>query len=112
MSITHILVSAIMIFTGNMSLNIPEHLKKYCSLSVDGTIIDRFKCPVPGCTFTTRLGPGAVRMHILIKADPMNETRYSTEHEEYFKEHESELSMDNVRILANIPYRSVSYRKE
>ena len=112
MSITHILVYVIMIYTGNMSLNIPEHLKKYCSLSVDGTIIDRFKCPVPGCAFTTRLGPGAVRMHILIKADPMNETRYSPEHEEYFKEYESELSMDNVRVLANIPYRPVSYRKE
>ena len=51
-------------------------------------------------------------MHILIKADPLNETRYNPDHENYFKENESELSMDNVRILANIPYRPVSYRKE
>jgi hypothetical protein len=108
----HIWVSVIMIFKGNMSLNIPDHLKKYCSLSEDATIIDRFKCPVPGCSYSTRLGPGAVRMHILIKADPQNESRYSSEHEEYFKENEPELSMDNIRILSNIPYRPISYKKE
>ena len=54
-----------------MSLNIPENLKKYFSLSEDGAIIDRFKCPVPGCDYTTRLGPGAVRMHLMINADPL-----------------------------------------
>jgi hypothetical protein len=95
-----------------MSLNIPEQLKKYCIVSTDGTIIDRFKCPVPGCEFKTRLGPGAVRMHILIKADPRSDTRYSPEHEEYFKQYESELTLDTVRDLAKIPYRPVSYKKE
>ncbi len=95
-----------------MSLNIPEHLKKYCSLSEDATIIDRFKCPVSGCSFNTRLGPGAVRMHILIKADPLSQSRYNPDHEAYWREHESELSMDNIRILADIPYRTVSYRKK
>jgi hypothetical protein len=95
-----------------MSLNIPEHLKKFCVISEDGTIIDRFKCPVPGCNYKTRLGPGAVRMHILIKADPLNETRYSPDHEEYFKQYESELTLDTVRDLAKIPYRPVSYKKE
>ncbi len=108
----HISLIAIMIFTGKMSLNIPENLKKYCSLADDGTIIDRFKCPVLGCTFTTRLGPGAIRMHLLIKADPLYESRYDPLHEEYFKEHESELTMDNIRVLSTIPYRTVSYRKE
>ena len=101
-----------MIFTGKMSLNIPEKLKKYCTLSADGTIIDRFTCPVPDCTFTTRLGPGAIRMHLLIKSDPLSDSRYDQAHEAYFKEHESELTIDNIRMLAKIPYRTVSYNKE
>lgn len=101
-----------MIFKGKMSLNIPENLKKYIILSEDATIIDRYKCPVPGCDFKTRLGPGAVRMHVLIKADPMSKTRYSPDHEEYFKIHESELSLDTVRALASFPYRPVSYKRE
>ncbi len=101
-----------MFFTGKMSLNIPEHLKKYVIISQDGTIIDKFKCPVPGCNYTTRLGPGAVRMHLLIKADPLSKTRYSSEHEEYFKKHMSELSPETVSALAKIPYRLVSYKKE
>ena len=100
-----------MIFKGKMSLNIPENLKKYCILAEDNTIIDWFKCPVPGCDYTTRLGPGAVRMHVLIKADPLSSQRYCTDHEEYFKEYESDLSMDTVRVLANIPHRLISYRK-
>ena len=109
--VTHISLVVIIMFTGKMSLNIPEKLIKYCILAEDDTIIDLFKCPVPGCNFATRLGPGAVRMHVLIKADPMSKTRYSSDHEEYWKEYESELSMDNVRVLANIPHRLTSYRK-
>lgn len=108
----HISPFVIIIFTGKMSLNIPEYLKKYCILSEDGTIIDRFKCPVAGCEFKTRLGPGAVRMHVLLKADPMNESRYSPDHEEFFKQNESELGPDTVRALASFPYRPVSYKKE
>ena len=106
----HISFVVIMIFKGQMSLNIPESLKKYCILAEEDTIIDWFKCPVPGCDYTTRLGPGAVRMHVLIKADPMSKTRYSPDHEEYWKEFESDLSMDNVRVLSNIPHRLTSYR--
>ena len=100
-----------MIFTGKMSLNIPEKLKKYCTLSDDGTIIDRFTCPVPGCTYNTRLGPGAIRMHLMLKSDPLYESRYDPVHEEYFKEHESELTLDSIRLLAKIPYKTVSSRK-
>jgi hypothetical protein len=99
-----------MFFTGKMSLNIPENLKKYCSLSVDGTIIDRFKCPVPDCTFTTRLGPGAIRMHLLLKSDPLYESRYDPLHEAYFKEHENELTIDNIRVLSKFLFRDVSSR--
>ena len=100
-----------MIFKGKMSLNIPEVLKKYCIVSADDTIIDRYKCPVAGCDYSTRLGPGAVRMHILMKADPMNETRYDPDHEVYWKQFASELSMDNIRVLANIPHRPTSYKR-
>lgn len=74
--------------------------------------IDRFKCPVPRCDFTTRLGPGAVRMHLMINADPLRETRYSTDHETFFRNHESEMSLDNIRTLANIPFRPVTYTRE
>lgn len=94
-----------------MSINIPEKLKKYITLSEDGSIIDRFRCPVPGCDYSTRLGPGAIRMHILINADPLSENRYCPEHETYLREHESELTIDDVRVLAEIPHRHVSYRK-
>jgi len=87
-------------------------LRKYCILSEDETIIDRFRCPVPGCTFTTRLGPGAVRMHLLIKADPSSKTRYCSKHEAYLKEHESELTLNTIRVLSKIPYRPVAYKKE
>jgi hypothetical protein len=95
-----------------MSINIPEKLKKYVKLAQDGTLIDQFKCPVPGCDYTTRLGPGAVRMHILINADPMSGNRYNPDHENYLRANESELSLDLVRELANFPYRSISYKKE
>ena len=101
-----------MVFTGKMSLNIPEDLRKYCIVAEDGTIIDRFKCPVPGCTFTTRLGPGAVRMHLMLTADPLHESRYSSDHEAYWRLNESEFSIDMVRTLAHIPFRPVSYKKE
>ena len=107
----HISLVAIMIITGKMSLTIPEHLKKFVIMSQDGTIIDKFKCPVPYCDYNTRLGPGAVRMHIIIKADPMSDTRYCPDHEEYYRQHEAELSPDTVRELAAIPYRPVSYKK-
>ena len=110
--VTHISFVMIIIFTGKMSLKIPENLKKYCIVAEDGSIIDKFKCPVPGCTFTTRLGPGAVRMHVLIKADPLNESRYCPDHETYWRASESEFSVDTVRALARIPYRPVSYKKE
>lgn len=93
-----------------MTLQIPENLKKYCSLAEGEDIIDRFVCPVEGCDFNTRLGPGAIRMHMLIKSDPMAVT-YEAGHEEFFKAHLDELTVDSVKGLARIPYRTVSYRK-
>jgi hypothetical protein len=93
-----------------MTVNIPENLRKYCSLAEGEDIIDRFVCPIEGCDFTTRLGPGAIRMHMLMKADPMTAV-YEPSHDEYFRVHAEDLTLDSVKELAKIPYRAVSYRK-
>ena len=93
-----------------MSLQIPENLKKYCSLAQNGDIIDRFVCPVEGCAFSTRLGPGAIRMHMLMKSDPLTAV-YEESHEEYYRQHHDELTMDSVKALASVPYRTISYKK-
>lgn len=82
-----------------MSLNIPEHLRVYVTLTEEGDMINRFKCPV--CSFRTRLGPGALRMHLLLKSDPMVETQYDHAHEEYMKT--TEFSLDTVKELAVFP---------
>ena len=93
-----------------MTVQIPENLRKYCSIAEDEDIIDRFVCPVEGCDFTTRLGPGAIRMHMLMKSDPMAKV-YEASHEEYFKLHHDELTLNAVKVLARIPYRTVTYNK-
>ncbi len=93
-----------------MTVRIPENLKKYCSVDENEDIIDRFVCPVDGCGFTTRLGPGAIRMHMLMKSDPMAAV-FSAPHEEYFKEHAEDLTMDAVKELALIPFRNITYEK-
>lgn len=88
---------------GLVSLEIRADLLKYCILDEKGEHIDRFACPVEGCNYTTRLGPGAMRMHIIIKADPKYEERYDPQHEQYYREHQGELNLEAVRYLANIP---------
>lgn len=93
-----------------MTLQIPENLKKYCSLAEGEDIIDRFVCPVEGCEFDTRLGPGAIRMHILMKADPMSAV-YASNHEAFFKDHQDELTMNAIKELAKVPFRKISYRE-
>jgi hypothetical protein len=82
-----------------MSLNIPEHLQPFVTLTEEGDMINRFKCPV--CSFRTRLGPGALRMHLLLKSDPKVETQYDPAHEEYMKT--AEFSLDTVKELAVFP---------
>ena len=93
-----------------MTVEIPEHLRKYCSVAENENIIDRFVCPIESCNFTTRLGPGAIRMHMLMKSDPMAAV-YEPNHEDYFKLHSEDLTLDSVKELAKIPHRAVSYRK-
>lgn len=85
-----------------MPIDIPPELKQYVVLNETEDYIDRFKCPVPGCDFTTRLGPGALRMHIILKADPNTPSRYDQQHEEYFKK-DMLLGLEQVKILGDYP---------
>ncbi len=89
-----------------MATQIPEKLRKYCSLAEGEDIIDRFVCPV--CDFSTRLGPGAIRMHVLMKSDPLTKV-YEAGHEEFYKENRSDLTIDSIKELAVIPFRAVTY---
>ena len=82
-----------------MTLNIPEHLRAYVTLTDEEDMINRFKCPV--CGFRTRLGPGALRMHLMLKSDPKLETRYDPAHEEYMST--TEFTLESVRQLATYP---------
>ncbi len=82
-----------------MSLYIPEYLRVYVTLTEEGDMINRFKCPV--CSFRTRLGPGALRMHLILKSDPKVETQYDRAHEEYMKT--TDFSLDTVKELAVFP---------
>ena len=91
-----------------MTVLIPENLKKYCSLAEGEGIIDRFVCPV--CDFTTRLGPDAIRMHLLMKSDPLSKV-YEAGHEEFFKANQMDIMIDAVKKLADIPYRTITYSK-
>ncbi len=82
-----------------MTLNIPENLREYVALTENEDMINQFKCPV--CGFRTHLGPGALRMHLLLKSDPKVETQYDPAHEEYMKT--TEFTLDTVRVLAKFP---------
>ena len=89
-----------------MATQIPEKLRKYCSLAEGEDIIDRFVCPV--CDFSTRLGPGAIRMHVLMKSDPLAKV-YEADHEEFFNANRADLTIDSIKELAMIPFRAITY---
>lgn len=86
-----------------MALEIPVDLQKYCILTENKDCIDKFVCPVEGCGYTTRLGAGAIRMHLILKSDPTCEARYCKDHELYYKSHGDELGLEEVRMLAAFP---------
>jgi len=92
-----------------MTVQIPENLKKYCSPAEGEDIIDRFVCPV--CDFTTRLGPGAIRMHMLMKSDSLSKV-YEAGHEEFYKANQMDITIDAVKKLADILYRTITYSKK
>lgn len=56
-----------------------------------------------GWGFTTKLGPGALWMHLLLKADPTKESRYCSDHEEYCRAHEEEFGLEAIRYLSSLP---------
>jgi len=84
-------------------LEIQDNLMKYCQLSEDGSCVDRFVCPVEGCDFTTMLGPGALRMHLILRSDPTIEGRYCEAHDRFCSAHSDELGMNVVRYLNSLP---------
>jgi hypothetical protein len=86
-----------------LSLKIQDELKKYCLTSQDGTCVDKFVCPVEGCGFTTRLGPGALRMHLLLKSDPKFQSRYCPTHEQFYITHVNEMGLEAIRYLGSLP---------
>jgi len=45
---------------------IDERFLRYIEINEEKKRIESYKCPVPGCDYSTRLGPGAVRMHTII----------------------------------------------
>ena len=46
--------------------NIDKRFIPYIELNQELQRIESYKCPVPGCGFQTKQGPGAVRMHTLL----------------------------------------------
>ena len=45
---------------------IDERFMRYIEINEEKKRIESYKCPVPGCDYKTRQGPGAVRMHTII----------------------------------------------
>ncbi len=82
-----------------MTLEIEANLRKYCQLTDDGSRVDKFVCPVEGCNFSTRLGPGALRMHLLMMSDSDVKSRYCEAHDRFCRAHANELGLDTVRYL-------------
>ena len=49
------------------------------------------------------LSPGALRMHLLLKADPTKESRYCSSHEECCRAYQEELGLEAIRYLSSLP---------
>jgi hypothetical protein len=84
-------------------LEIEQKYLKYIKLNDDGTVIDQFTCPVDGCDFETDQSPGALRMHMIIKADPKITGRYCPRHEGFYRSHQDELTLRGVSYIARFP---------
>jgi hypothetical protein len=106
-----------------------ERFMRYIEINEEKKRIESYKCPVPGCGYTTRQGPGAVRMHTIIvqskspMKDESGEYRWTqtgrkssnTEgwnnqaHIDYFKENKA-LTLEDVQELARTDTRPYSER--
>ena len=109
--------------------NIDEKFMPYIEINEELKRIESYKCPVPGCGFQTKQGPGAVRMHTLLAAskslvkdesgeylwaqtgkssdNPVGFDRQA--HIDYFNEHEA-LSLADVMELARTDTRPYAER--
>ena len=56
-----------------------------------------------GCDYQTDQGPGSLRMHMIINADPKCTGRYCKEHEAYVAANPETISQEWVRYLAKFP---------
>jgi hypothetical protein len=82
---------------------ITPNFRKYVTISSDYSMIEQFKCPVKGCGWESDQGPGALRMHILITADPNMKGRYNPTHEAFLNANPNEMTLDGVRYLSQFP---------
>jgi hypothetical protein len=88
-----------------METEIDPRYKRFYLLDNQRGSISLFTCPVEGCNFQTDQGPGALRMHMIISADPNCKGRHCKEHEKYVVEHPETRSQDWVHYLAKFPSR-------
>ena len=116
--------------TGDIKIvDIDKRFISYIEINEELKRIESYKCPVPGCGFQTKQGPGAVRMHTLlctIKSLVKDEsgeylwaqTGISSDnpqgfdreaHIEYFKENDV-LTLKDVMELARTDTRPYSER--
>ena len=109
--------------------DIDERFMRYIEINEEKKRIEAYKCPVPGCGFTTRLGPGAIRMHTIVVQDKsvlkdesgeypwaqfgkksLNPEGWDHQaHIDYFKEN-NVLTLDDVMELARTDTRPYSER--
>lgn len=82
---------------------IDPRFAKYVSISEDYSMINQFICPVEGCGYQTDQGPGSLRMHMLLAADPNIKGRYCPSHEAFMKANPDEMTIEGVRYLAHFP---------
>ena len=56
--------------TGEIKIeDIDEKFMPYIEINEEKKRIESYKCPVSGCRFNTKGGPGAVRMHAILVQD-------------------------------------------
>jgi len=109
--------------------NIDAKFMPYIEINEELKRIESYKCPVSGCGYQTKQGPGAVRMHtILVECKSLlkdesgeylwAQTGVSSDnpegfdrqaHIDYFKEHDT-LTLPDVMELARTDTRPYSER--
>ena len=102
---------------------IDERFMRYIEINEEKNRIESYKCPVPGCNYSTKLGPGAVRMHSIIvqeksgMKDESGEFRWKQRgrwdnqaHIDYFKEN-NVLTVEDVIELGRTDTRPYSERE-